>query len=103
MGVRADEGIGIEHAPRVEDGPCEVLEVDLVHDAIARGHDGEVLECLGTPLQEGEPANTPAISLHLARHGTQGPIPYLSAFRENSSLEFCASASADRATSAVTE
>ena len=51
--VGADDRVEEGHAVAVEDHPGEVLQVDLVADAHARGHDAEVLEGALGPLEEG--------------------------------------------------
>ena len=51
--VGADDGVGIGGAGGVgEDDTAQVLEVELVADAGARGHDAEVREGLLAPAQE---------------------------------------------------
>jgi len=56
VGVRADQGVGIIKLA-VADGLREnafgqVFQIHLVHDADARGHHAESLECLLAPLEE---------------------------------------------------
>ncbi len=50
--VGADQGVEVGDAVVFEDDAREVLEVDLVTDAHARGHDPELLEGALGPLQE---------------------------------------------------
>ena len=53
VGVRADHGVAVGLTARGgEDHAGEVLQVDLVADADARGHDGEVVEGALGPLEE---------------------------------------------------
>ena len=48
--VSADDGVWVEKVVTVEDNTSEVLEVDLMDDTRARGHNLEVIEGLGAPL-----------------------------------------------------
>ena len=50
--VGADDRVEVGDAVVLEDDAREVLEVDLVADAHARGHDAELLEGALGPLQE---------------------------------------------------
>ena len=52
MGIGADEGVGIPDVAGAEHALGEVLEVDLVDDADAGGHDLEGVEGLHAPLEE---------------------------------------------------
>ena len=57
--VGADDGVGVDDVGVGEADAGEVLEVDLVDDAGAGGHDEHVLEGLGAPLEEGEALAVP--------------------------------------------
>jgi len=50
--VGTDDGVGVEEVVSVEHDAGEVLKVDLMDDTRARRHDLEVIESLGSPLEE---------------------------------------------------
>jgi len=52
VGVSSDDGVGVEEVVSVHDNTSEVLEVDLMDDTRTRGNNLEVVEGLGSPLQE---------------------------------------------------
>jgi len=54
VGISSDDRVGVEHAVSVEHNSGEVLQVNLMDDTGARGHDLELVESSGAPLEEGE-------------------------------------------------
>mmetsp|Transcript_14449 Transcript_14449/g.26143 ORF Transcript_14449/g.26143 Transcript_14449/m.26143 type:complete len:879 (-) Transcript_14449:137-2773(-) len=54
VGVRAHQAVGVHQPLVVEHHPGEVLHVHLMHNAVARGHNGQTLKGGGAPLQEGK-------------------------------------------------
>ena len=54
-----------------------MLEVDLVHDALARRHHAQTLEARLSPAQEGEPLAVALMleaQIHMARIGAAGDV-----------------------------
>ena len=52
MGVRADNGVWVEHVIAVEDNAGKVLQVHLMDNTRTWRHDLEVIEGFGTPFEE---------------------------------------------------
>lgn len=52
VGVGTHHGVGVEHSVLLEDDASKPLQVDLMDDTVARGHDSEVAEGRLTPLEE---------------------------------------------------
>jgi hypothetical protein len=61
--IGSNDGVGVEHVVSVHDNTSEVLEVDLMDDTRTGRDNLEVVEGLGSPLQELE-----ALSVSLEFH-----------------------------------